>query len=691
MLTKLRDTFLRIDARSLGLFRIAMGAVLIADWLGRHRWLKEFYSNEGVLPNHNHLFLLHDQVRVWSALHAFSSPGENAFAFYVILVVYAFYLVGYKTRAFQVLALVSLVSLTGRNILLENAGNYVAIGLLAFTMFLPLGSRFSIDALRRSLDDVDEKDAEALNRRAAPSYEELVASRAPGWSPVSMAALGALLQVAVVYAVSAYQRTGSWSDGTALHYAVNAELFVTQIGVHARALPAPLLAGWTRVIRVSEILIPILVFVPALTRATRAVAIGLSFVYALSLGALFDFGLYAWTLLAASALFIPTASWDARLAPKARRAVTVIYDADCGLCLALCRLLARLDLRRHLVFQGNDQLESLVVHGYRERASSDLPKEVTPELVLDTVVVVDAERRVLTRGRAASAVVAALPLGWLLAWPMRLPGVAQLVDLAYDFVAARRLRISVLIGKEACGVPQHRADADADADAVDPLEVPSAKRAVRILSGGFREIAAILVLLAMIAQTGHENPVPKLLPLSQPLAAVAQWPRMIAKWDVLAPEPSRLDASFVVDAQTRGGKSVDTLTGLAPSFDLERVRGLDLGQLWGDYLTRVHEKEWSEFQRAFRDYLGKGGPRWENPLGDNGIAGYDTYWVTEPIPPPGEARDVKRSRREKLFSYSRGGKLGDPRFFPVPPGHGATAPQGSDARPLVPGVRRGKD
>src|SRR6187401_85054 len=118
MLAKLRDHYLRIDPRSLGLFRVLFGLVLIGDLVRRFRWLKDFYSNEGVLPNHNHLFNLRDKVDVWSALHAFSSPGENAFAFAWTLVFYVGFLLGWHTRVFQVLALVMLVSLGERNILL---------------------------------------------------------------------------------------------------------------------------------------------------------------------------------------------------------------------------------------------------------------------------------------------------------------------------------------------------------------------------------------------------------------------------------------------------------------------------------------------------------------------------------------------------------------------------------------------
>src|SRR5580704_5651844 len=115
----LRDHWLRIDARSLGLFRLAMGLVLFSDLFRRFRYIKEFYSNDGVLPNHNHLFNLRDAGPVWSVLHAFSSVGEAQTAFSFILFFYVCFLVGWHTRVFQVVALLALVSLDARNVLLE--------------------------------------------------------------------------------------------------------------------------------------------------------------------------------------------------------------------------------------------------------------------------------------------------------------------------------------------------------------------------------------------------------------------------------------------------------------------------------------------------------------------------------------------------------------------------------------------
>jgi predicted DCC family thiol-disulfide oxidoreductase YuxK len=657
----LRDHWLRIDARSLGLFRVAMGIVLLYDWARRWRYLKDFYSNEGVLPNHNHLFNLRDKADVWSFLHAFSSPGENQFAFVCILLAYLCFLVGWKTRVFQVLALVCLVSLGSRNILLENAGNYLAVALLAFTVFLPLGSRFSIDALRASLDARDEKTATALNDRAPPPREVVDALRAPGWSPVSLAAFAVLAQIAIVYLVSAAQRTGApWHDGTALYYALNAERLASAAGAAARALPPAAIAVWTRAFRAAEWLIPALIFFPFAWRTTRAVAVGLALFHAITLGVFFDLGLYGWSLAAASLLLIPAGTWDRlEAAPSPRRARTVIYDADCGVCLWLCRVLARLDLRHHLTFQGNDDL-------------SALPAGVTQELVQTTVVAVGPGGKVATRARAVANVIGALPLGWLVAWAMRLPGVVHLLGVLYDAVAARRQRISVLMGKEACGIePPHEEEGEPaaagyrDAPAPKPAAlVPPSTRLRRGFFGLLRELSVAVVFWAALAQTSNANEVGKKLVQPGWLAAVASWPRMMARWDVLTTVPSE-DEVFVADGQTRGGRSIDPLTGKEPVFDPGAMRGTGLGQLWNDYLTRIHQREWFDFQRAFRDYISKGGANWDPQAPDDQLVGLDAYWVKQPIPSPGEPRVAAVSAREKMFTQSRGGRGGVDRMLPL--------------------------
>jgi predicted DCC family thiol-disulfide oxidoreductase YuxK len=658
---KITDHFLRIDARSLGLFRIAFALVLLGDLLRRWAWVREFYSNEGVLPNHNHLFNLRDTGRVWSFLHAFSSPGENHFAFVLILLAYGFFLVGYKTRVFHALSLLCLVSLGSRNILLENAGNYAAVALLFFTLFLPLGSRFSLDALLQGMRAPDEKDASALNDRTPVSEAEIAARRAPGWSPVSLAALAVTLQIALILLSSALWHRGAlpWKDGSALHYGLWVERWASDLGAALRArAPGGLFRGLTWLLFAAEWAVPALILIPVARKVTRGLAAGLLAFYGLVLGLFFSLGLYGWTLVAAALLLIPDESWDAftqKFSP--RRVRTVIYDADCGVCLWTARLLKRLDTRRHLAFQGNDDLDGLWrIEAGGKIARSELPAAVTPELVAGTVVAVDAQGNIATRGRAVAEIIRALPFGSLPFALMRLPGIAQLMDVLYDRFAARRMKVSVALGMDACGIPLGEAE-EAEAMEEPAFEVPPAERVRRALTGSVREIGVAFLLLAALAQTAKENPLPFSIPQPRPLVAAVTWPRMLARWDVLVPPPAE-DGAFVIDGQTRKGASVDPLTGAEPVFEPEQIQSRRLGQLWNDYLYRIHLKEWEPYQKAFRDYLVKGGPALEGRPSDEQLAGFDAYWVQYTIAPPGTAPARTPAAKDKLFTHSRGGRLG---------------------------------
>lgn len=663
----LRDHYLRIDARSLGLFRLSFGALLILDLFRRWRWIREFYSNEGVLPNHNHLFNLRETGQVWSVYHAFSTAGENHLAFAVTLLFYIAFFIGWKTRAFHALSLACLVSLTARNILLENAGSYAAIAVLAFTLFLPCGSRFSVDSLRASLKLRDEKTASDLNHRPTPSEDVITALHLPGWTPTSLAALAVLVQIAVIYLCLALQHDGApWRDGSAMHYALHVNRFASGIGTAAgTALPPAALRALTYLLYVAEWAIPVLIFLPVIRRAARVSAFVLMVIYGLVFGLFFSFGLFGWTLVAAAPLVLSSESWEAIARSwNPRRARTVVYDADCGICLLISRTLKRMDLRGHLTFQGNDDLESLLVaRPGRIIVKAELPKELTPELVLTTVVAVDQEGRVFTRSRALAETLQALPLGWAVAWVFRMPGISSLADALYNKVVVHRHEISAMLGLGACGItPPSVRKAEEDAS----FEVAPSTRVRRGITGGLREIAVLAVFAAMLAQTGQANHLPQALTLPQgkALQAIAAWPRMLAKWDILTPAPPLEDGAYVVDGQTKGGRSIDPLTGRVPVFDPD-AEHVKLGQLWNDYLDRIRQKEWSAFQKSFRDYLAKGGPSLRGEPPENQLTGYDAYWITSPSPPPGGARPAGEPQREKLFTHSRGGRLGLDKFSPV--------------------------
>src|SRR5262249_17348618 len=137
----LRDRYATVDPRSLGVFRILFGVLLLSDLLRRVPVLTAFYSNDGVLPNH--LALMRPPTRyLFSIYLPFSSTGQVAIAFALTFLVYACYTLGYRTRLMQVLAFVLLTSLHARNLMLENGGDVIMNLMAAWTMFLPLGRRY---------------------------------------------------------------------------------------------------------------------------------------------------------------------------------------------------------------------------------------------------------------------------------------------------------------------------------------------------------------------------------------------------------------------------------------------------------------------------------------------------------------------------------------------------------------------
>jgi hypothetical protein len=146
----LRRTYLQIDLRSLALGRMVLGLVLIADLLRRVPYLRDLYSNLGLIPNHTVLWRP-PFPRIFSVFFMASLPEEAALWFWIAFVCFFCFLIGYRTRLFHLLSFAMTTSLHNRVLAAENWGG-VAIGvLMVWTAFLPLGRRFSVDAIRASL------------------------------------------------------------------------------------------------------------------------------------------------------------------------------------------------------------------------------------------------------------------------------------------------------------------------------------------------------------------------------------------------------------------------------------------------------------------------------------------------------------------------------------------------------------
>jgi hypothetical protein len=237
---------LGVDRRSLAAFRAALALVLLVDLAWRAPDLVAFYTDGGVLPR-SLLGTLEPGYETVS-VHALSgSPLFQVFLFVLAAVAALALLAGYRTRLAAALSFLLLVSIQLRNPFGLNSGDVLLRRLLFWSLFLPLGSRWAVDA---GDDGTDSDD-----------------------SVVGLATAGLLVQVVLVYATNAVVklRADVWLRGDAVRYAFQLDHFTVGLGT--------LVAGWAPVLTAVDWLwLSLLVASPLLLVVTgwrRATLVGL--------------------------------------------------------------------------------------------------------------------------------------------------------------------------------------------------------------------------------------------------------------------------------------------------------------------------------------------------------------------------------------------------------------------------------
>jgi predicted DCC family thiol-disulfide oxidoreductase YuxK len=629
------------DLRWLGVFRILFGLLLTADLLRRWAVATDFYTNDGVLPNHFSLFrpLGRD---VFSIYHAFSTLPEVSVAFALTLFVFLAFTVGWRTRLFHLLSLLCITSLNARNLLVENGGTVVMNLLCFWTAFLPLGRRLSIDSILVSLRETPKLGARALSRRPerGDSTHEYR----------SLAVLGLMAQWSVIYFFNAVHKTGSgWRDGSAIHWFLYQDRIVTWFGIFTREhAPFWLLQGFTYATLVVEALLAVVLFVPFRQVWFRRIALLLAIGLHGGIAATSRLGpfSYAMTVFFVWRLSAEDWTWLARRFVARTPTLQVIYDADCGVCFQICRILARLDGLRRLEFVANDDREHI-------------PDDIDRALLEQTVMVIDASGRRDSRERAVSTILTALPLyGLGTGLLLRVPGIAQVARLAYDLFALRRHEISAYLGYGACGV--QRTVGDRPASPAPGNAAPPAiggqgglfAAVFRKPSVAFREAAVVLAMVMCTQQALLDNEwARRNLPQPQQpvvMQVVMDRLRLYQGWRMFAPEPPYEDGRLVVDARTQDGRKVDPFTGVEPDFDPETRVGWGHSQLWCDYHLKMYLARYAANRQHLKDYLQNWHLRTGRP--QDRLLAFDVWWVSDKSPGPGETHG-KPQQPVQLVSF----------------------------------------
>ena len=179
----------RIDSRTLAVFRVFVGVLIVADLLLRSRNFSFFYTEDGVVPRSLAMDVTPDYA--FSVYYLTTSSTLIAALFVLQGLIALQLIVGYKTRVATVLSFLFVVSLDHHNPFVLSYADTLFRLLLFWAIFLPLGERWSIDAAHRT--------------------------RAPRPHVSSIASAFILSQMVYMYVVNGYHKSQSelWTGGEA--------------------------------------------------------------------------------------------------------------------------------------------------------------------------------------------------------------------------------------------------------------------------------------------------------------------------------------------------------------------------------------------------------------------------------------------------------------------------------------------
>jgi len=211
-------------------------------------------------------------------------------------------LVGLRTRIATALSWVMLVSLHNRNFMVLDAGDFLFRLVLFWSIFVPLGARWSIDALRNR------------SKRSIPNRF------------ASCGTVALLLQVACVYWFTALLKNHEiWLNGQGILYALQCDDLATDLGVYLLNFPT-LLMCLTYGTLVIEALAPTLAFSPWRTGPIRFGVVIVMWCLHLGMGLTLALGHFPFICAAAWCAFLPTWFWERAATWKVRNVVQPVAE-----------------------------------------------------------------------------------------------------------------------------------------------------------------------------------------------------------------------------------------------------------------------------------------------------------------------------------------------------------------------------
>lgn len=532
----------KIDYRSLAIFRIGIGLLILIDLIFRLPDLWAFYTDQGILPRFALLQFFSDANRF--SVYNISGQFWFVLLLFIISAISALFLIfGYKTKLASFISWFLLLSLHNRNELVLQAGDNLFHIIMFWSLFLPLGKVWSLDSLlgKTKFENIQE-----------PNVQNSVKQSGQNCGYISnIASLAVLIQVAITLLFAALLKTGNewiWPNFTASGIALRVNYLGTPFGRWLLNFPE-LLKVSTALLAYIELYSPLLLFFPFKNDKFRIIVLPIILVMLFSFGLGLEIFLFPYIFIVCFTLFIPSIFWT-WLANKFKptEELTFYYDQTCSFCTTAACVLQK----------------SLVV-------VSGQSKQDTLEAMLkyDSFIVEDDQKKRYYKFDAILRVGQSWPtFSWLV--PVFKKGfLYNLGNNAYEIIAKNRHKISDFID-----VLRPRTDLENDdcyneiteaelnkndsGKATETIKVSKLNKAnkfsFKIPNFVVQALAAFFLVYILFWNIGdiyQEYKVPK------PLDQIGWTLGLNQRWDMFAPSPLNTSGWYVMPGVLADGTKVD--------------------------------------------------------------------------------------------------------------------------------------
>jgi hypothetical protein len=579
-----------LDLRSLALMRVGMGLLLMLDVFRRMRDLSAHYTDYGILSRELLLKLEWDIGTYSLAMIS----GELWFISLLFLLTAFFSLMiilGYRTRLFTALGWFFLASIQLRNPVILNSGDAIFRLMLFWSMFLPLGARYSIDSALSPNND--HKKTNSVNH---------------------LGTFGFIYQLLIMYLITAVlKKSDIWlQDYSALHYAFNMQAHATAFGQWLLNFPN-FNKFLTAVALYAEYLIPILFFVPFFHKQIRYFSIATFVGFHLVLVFTFYLGLFPWTCIFYWLALLPGSFWDfldTKISVTKGRGQTVYYDRDCGFCRKSVFMIREFLNLKHLEIkqvQSEDRInnESEKYNSWIFDDGSTLFNRysVFPELIGHSPIFF-CSKKIFSSA------------------PMRLFG-----SKVYHFVSHNRKIAS-------------NSTKFINVDKPINLDISKLAKAIGIYS-------IIVITLWNVRTTDFDYWRPK---ITKDFNKFAYALRITQYWTMFAPYPTTHDGWYTFPGKLLNGKEVDAFRiGEEHTFDKpENLYDSYIHQRWRKYLLTIWLRKKKKHRLHFARYLCR---RWNDlHSGDEQLSTFKIYYMRRKTAAPGQPENAYK--KDQIWSHN---------------------------------------